>query len=79
MRRGDEVERFEHSAPGLHFEQLAAWPGVAGGVCLGLPSPACRKDEGGCEVGFEAGGEGSQLPRAQAQLCSVHQISEFIF
>ena len=25
-------ERFEHSIPGLYFEQLAAWTGVAGGV-----------------------------------------------
>ena len=38
VRWGDVPERFEHSVPGLYFEQLAAWPVVVGrdenlGVC----------------------------------------------
>ena len=78
VRWGDVLERFEHPVPGLYFEQLAAWPGVAGGV-PGTARPVPRKDKGARKVDFRADGEYLSCPEHGAQLCFVPQGSEFIF
>ena len=54
VRWGDVLERFEHSIPGLYFEQLAAWTGVAGGVpgaALTCAQKGQRCPQGGLQGG----------------------------
>lgn len=65
------MERFEHSVLDLDFQQLAAWWELGRGGSKG--------QRGGWEESSGAGGEGSQLSRAQAQLRPVYQGSGFIF